>query len=158
MPRKVTDVMQTKSLVCLSPKDTVLHAVQLMMSHRASAVVVLEAGTIVGIVTERDITLKLVAGCCDPRSTTLGDIMTRAPDTLAPTARTREALRLMHENHYRHLPVEQDGKIIGMIEITDLFAEVHHELEDEVHECQSYISGSDYSITLPAEQSLLTRE
>ncbi|MEI6559105.1 MAG: CBS domain-containing protein, partial [Rhodospirillaceae bacterium] len=63
-----------------------------------------------------------------------------------PEARVIDALTFMRKRHYRHLPVVDDERVVGMVSIRNLFAVVTEQLEDEVHECEAFVFGSAYSV------------
>jgi CBS domain-containing protein len=70
---------------------------------------------LVGICTERDIVFRVVAKGLDARATQLADVMTPAPQTIAPDKPFGSALLMMHERGFRHLPVVQNGRVVGMV-------------------------------------------
>ena len=106
---------------------------------------VTEGRTLKGIVTERDMTTRVVAAGLDPDTTPLSSVMTADPDTLEPSATALAALDLMERHHYRHLPIAVDGEVVGMVSIRDLFAVVRTHLEDELRSREAYMFGSGYS-------------
>jgi Predicted signal-transduction protein containing cAMP-binding and CBS domains len=122
MKRKlVPDVVKSQELI-LVPEDTsVLTVSKLMAEKNIGAVLVVNHGALVGIVTERDLNNKVLATEIDPFATEVSTIMTRNPDTLPPDADASEALALMHSKHYRHLPITQGKRAVGIVSIRDLF-------------------------------------
>jgi len=120
----VPDVIREQRLVTLSTDDTVHAAVDLMAERRIGAVPVVDKGRLVGIFTERDVVTRVVRGSHDPQETTLGTVMTPDPETLAPGDTVREALDLMQEGHFRHLPVLDGDRLIGIVSIRDLYRSV----------------------------------
>lgn len=139
------DVIQPQELVCLSEGTTVRDAVTLMAERRIAAILVTEGRRLQGIFTERDLTVRVVAAGKDPATTTLGEVMTRNPDTLGPDAAASEALELMERHRYRHLPVVAGGEVVGIISIRDLFAVVREHLEGEIRDREEFMFGSGYS-------------
>lgn len=117
----VPDVVNGQSLVTLPSSASVLEAARLMAERRLGAILVLDQGALTGIVTERDIAVRVVAAGRDPARTRLGAVMTPDPDTLKPGATVRAALDLMARRGYRHLPVKQGKKLVGMVSIRDLY-------------------------------------
>jgi CBS domain-containing protein len=120
----VPDVIREQRLVMLSPRDTARTAVELMARRRIGAVPVVDKGRLVGIFTERDVVLRIVAAGRNADKTTLAKVMTPEPTTLAPTDSVRAALELMREGHFRHLPVVERGRLIGIVSIRDLYQSV----------------------------------
>lgn len=111
----VREVMERKRLVTAPPDTTVSAAAKLMAKHKVGAVLVVERENLVGIFTERDALLRVIARDRDVRTARLGDVMTRSPRTIGPEKSFGYALLLMHENGFRHVPVVENGKLIGMV-------------------------------------------
>lgn len=99
-------------------------------------------GRIRGILTERDILVRVVAGARDPDRTTVEEVMTTDCLTCRPHTTLNEARQVMRERRIRHLPVVSDrGMLVGMISIGDLNVVEHEELEATIHVMQAYIAG-----------------
>jgi len=111
----VRSVMERRKLLKAAPETLVSKAAKLMAAKNVGAVLVVEANCLVGIVSERDIAFRVVALGLDPQATRLADVMTRAPHTVDPDKPFGYALLVMQENGFRHLPVVQDGKILGIV-------------------------------------------
>ena len=111
----VRSVMERRKLLKAAPETLVSNAAKLMAAKNVGAVLVVEANCLVGIVSERDIAFRVVALGLDPQATRLADVMTRAPHTVDPDKPFGYALLVMQENGFRHLPVVQDGKILGIV-------------------------------------------
>jgi CBS domain-containing protein len=139
------DVIQKQELVCLPADTTVRAAALLMAERRIAAIMITEGRRLTGIFTERDLTVRVVAGGKDPATTTLGEVMTKSPDTLSPNAAASEALDLMERHRYRHLPVVQGDEVVGIVSIRDLFAVVREHLEGEIKDREEFMFGSGYS-------------
>ena len=120
----VPDVISEQRLVMLSPRDTAFTAVELMAKRRIGAVPIVDKGQLVGIFTERDVVLRIVAAGRDPKKTPLAKVMTADPDTLEPGDSVRSALDLMQAGHFRHLPVVERNRLIGIVSIRDLYQSV----------------------------------
>lgn len=112
---RLREVMDKRRLVKCAPSTTVAEAARLMADKGIGAVLVIDAGTLVGIFTERDAVFRVLASKLPAESTLLADVMTRDPATLDPEARFGTALALMHKNGFRHVPVVEAGKVIGMV-------------------------------------------
>ena len=113
--RPVKDVMRREKFLKAQPETPVGQVAKLMEGKSVGAVVVIAEDQIVGICTERDIVFRVVAKGLDPDATRLGDVMTACPQTIAPDKAFGYALLLMHERGFRHLPVVQNGKVVGMV-------------------------------------------
>jgi CBS domain-containing protein len=102
--------------VMLPPSMTVMMAARHMRSRNVSAVLVTEGDAeLVGIFTERDAIRRVLAEGRDPATTTLADVMTDNPDTVTPQDTALQAVRLMQAAQYRHVPIVDEGKAVGMV-------------------------------------------
>jgi CBS domain-containing protein len=107
--------MEQRKLVTVPPETTVRKAAKLMAKRHVGAVMVVDEQRLVGIFTERDAVFRVIARDVDSQTTRLVDVMTKAPITVAPDKSFGYALLVMHENGFRHLPVIENGKLIGVI-------------------------------------------
>ena len=107
--------MQRRKVLKAPPETLVSKAARLMADKNVGAVMVVEDERLVGIFTERDIVFRVVAQGLDARTTRLADVMTPAPDTVDPDKSFGYALLIMHERGFRHLPVIQDSKLVGIV-------------------------------------------
>jgi CBS domain-containing protein len=115
---QIRDIMHA-DVKAASAEDTFAHVATLLHEHAISSVVVMDGDRLSGIVTERDL-VNLVAEGKDPRTTTLGERMTRDLDTVGPRTDIAEAAEHMARLKIRHLPVVDQGKLVGIISIRDL--------------------------------------
>ena len=112
------------------------------------AVMVIDGARLVGIFTERDLLSKVVAMKRDPDTLRLSEVMTRDPDTIGPDETAFAALDMMRKRGYRHLPVMDAGRLIGMVSVRDLYSTALGELEEGLKERDAFISGSaGYGLT-----------
>lgn len=111
----VANLLEPRKLVVAGPRTSVSEAVRLMKDNEVGAVLVLQDGRLVGIFTERDAVYRVMAPGRDPTTTTLGEVMTRDPKTVAPDETFGYALLLMHEHGFRHAPVVRDGRPVGVV-------------------------------------------
>jgi len=143
MPRHIVpDVVDKQDLSSLRPDDTVLAAAKLMTRKKIGALLILEGEKLVGILSERDIAGRLVAKERSAAETKISEIMTADPETIGPKETAMDALHRMQQGGFRHLPVKEDDKIIGMVSIRDIYAAVREDLEEAVLEREAFISGS----------------
>ena len=144
--RIMPDIVKNQTICGQLETNTVYEAVCRMAFCDVAAIVVMDdEGILRGIVTERDITRRVVGRGLDPRTTTLGEIMTRDPDTLYPDDLATEALELMRSRSYRHLPVvESNNRVVGMVSIRDLYATVQRSLEEDLHQTEAFVFGERY--------------
>lgn len=110
----VRSVMRRKPLTA-APETFVRKAAKLMAARRVGSILIVEDHQLVGIFTERDMLVRVVARGLDAQVTRIADVMTRAPVTIDPDKPFGYALLVMHENGFRHLPVVEGGKLIGTL-------------------------------------------
>jgi CBS domain-containing protein len=120
--RKVRDIMSAAP-VCMAPGESVSAAARAMRQHGIGTVLVLTDGRLSGLVTDRDITVRVLAEHRDPGTTRIGDICGRELVILAPDDDLAEASRLVRERAVRRLPVLRDGTPVGVVSIADLAPE-----------------------------------
>ena len=113
--RPVRDVMEKSKALALSPDTTVRKAAELMVQKKTGAAMVVDQESLVGIFTERDALFRVIACGLDPGTTRLVDVMTAKPQTVEPGASYGYALVMMQENGFRHAPVVENGKPIGIV-------------------------------------------
>ena len=142
--RIVPDVVSGQNLATLNPDATVKQVAALMVDHHCAAVLVMNGDKLAGIFTERDITRRVVAEGRDPDTTKLADVMTPDPDTLSGDDLAGSALERMTERGYRHLPVVDDGKVVGMVSIRDLYRTAKEMLEADLRDREAFIFGDGY--------------
>jgi len=111
----IKSVLEPRRLVVAAPHTTVAEAAILMKKGKVGAVLVVEDGCLVGIFTERDALFRVIAPGLDPAKTALSDVMTRDPTTVAPDDTFGYALLLMHEKGFRHTPVVENGRPVGVL-------------------------------------------
>lgn len=150
MIRKIVpDVISDQTLCIVGPADTVRTAARLMRERKVAAVLVMEGEHLVGIITERDMTARVIAAGLNPEISTARDIMTADPDTLAPTDTASDAIRMMKRHNYRHLPVVDgapngEKRVVGMVSVRDLYAVYNTELEQDLAHRNAFIYGESY--------------
>ncbi len=143
--RIIPDIVSDQKLCVLSQQNTAREAAKQMAEKDIAAIVVTDGGgKLLGIVTERDLTRRVIAGNRDADKVTMGEIMTGNPDTLAPRDSALDALELMRTRKYRHLPVVDDGRVVGMVSIRDLYAAVKTALEKDIRETEAFVFGDRY--------------
>lgn len=140
----VKDILTRKGtqVASIQPGASVFEAAVFMNEHRIGALVVLDQGRLVGIVSERDILQRVVAQRRDPAETPVEEIMTTEVACCAPHTTLEEASGVMKNRRIRHLPVlDQAGELAGMISIGDLNAWQEHHQEMTIHLLHEYIYG-----------------
>ena len=144
-PRIIPGVVKNQTIRSLSAQNTAYEAAQLMVDSHISAVVITdENGDLEGIVTERDMVHRVLVTNTKAADLKLEDVMTKDPLTLSPNDSAMDALELMRERKFRHLPVTENGKVVGMVSIRDLYDATKAELEENVRETEAFVFGNRY--------------
>lgn len=144
--RIVPDIIENQELFTLSPSDSVRDAVRVMAERKIGAVLIKRNGELAGIFTERDVLTRIVDAGRDANATKLEEVMTESPDTLAPSDRAVDALMKMSSRGYRHLPVVDDGQLVGIVSIRDIFGAVQKELESDLAQRDQLIFDTGYGV------------
>jgi CBS domain-containing protein len=108
-------VMDRRKLLLAAPNTTVFEASKKMAAKSTGAVLVMRGEELIGILTERDAVYRVIAQGRDPATTTLAEVMTPSPKTVGPEKSFGYAMMVMHENGFRHLPVVENGKPVGLL-------------------------------------------
>ena len=147
MHRKIIpDIVQRLNIASVKVDDTVFECAKTMVDAHISALVVLDGdGILIGIITERDLTQRILAAGLDCKTTKVGDVMTANPDVLGPDDSAMDALELMQTRGYRHLPVAEDGKCGSIVSIRDLYTSAKEALEQDIRETEAFVFGDRYS-------------
>jgi CBS domain-containing protein len=128
----MSDIVRDQNPLILPPEMTVQQACQRMQKRRVGAVLVgKENGRLLGIFTGRDAVCRVVAKGKDASATTLADVMTQEPDTMPPVGTAIEALRLMKDGGFRHVPIVDDGRVVGIVSRGDFRATEQRRLDEE---------------------------
>ncbi len=126
----------------VSPESTVLEAVRLMADEKVGAVAIIEEGKLSGIFTERDLMIRIVLKGRDPATTRVGEVMT--PDCISAKKDMSmgEALLLMTEKHFRHLPVVDDEeRVLGLLSIRNLLQNRVDKLSQELDSVVAFFTS-----------------
>jgi CBS domain-containing protein len=133
----------SQTLCCVERNATARDAAQQMRERQIGAALVVESGKLLGIVTERDLVFRLLAAGGSP-DTPVVDLMTASPDTLGPEDTAVTALDRMRAGRYRHLPVVDGDRLIGMVSIRDLYDAVRSSLQEDLQSAETLIYGDQY--------------
>ncbi len=112
---RVKSVMDRKKKVVAKADVTVARAAKLMTQKNVGALMVVEGKRLIGIFTERDALVRVIAAGRDPATTTIGEVMTPEPVTVPPDEIFGRALLLMHDHGFRHVPVVDNGEPVGIV-------------------------------------------
>lgn len=119
---QIADLINDRDILTGNPLLTVRDAVRLMTDKRVGAVLVVEDGELVGIFTERDLLVSVVAPGLDPDATPLSEVMTVQPQTVTTEDGIEDVVAWMLSGRYRHLPVVEGGRLLGIVSQGDVMA------------------------------------
>jgi CBS domain-containing protein len=142
--KQVAQILRSKSdptIHTIGPNATVFDALKLMAEENIGALLIVEGETIVGMLSERDYARKVILMGRASKDTPIRDVMTTHVMYVSPQQSTEECMALMTESRLRHLPVLDDGKLIGLISIGDLVKDIISEQSFVIEQLQFYISG-----------------
>lgn len=125
----------------VSPSITVFEALQLLAEHEVGAMIVMDQGHLVGVISERDYTRKVALQGKNSKETKVADIMTREVITVTPDTGTRACMTLMSQKNIRHLPVVEGSVVVGMISIRDILNDIIADHEQTISELTHYINS-----------------
>ena len=125
----------------VSPDTMVYDAIKLMTEAKVGALLVMEDSKMVGIISERDYTRKIILETRLSRETPVRDIMTSDVLTVAHDQSIEDCMKIMSEYHIRHLPVAEDGNPIGMLSVMDVVKNIISEKDILIDQLEHYISG-----------------
>jgi len=139
----VKDVLDDKGrdLWTIAPEATVIDALKLMAEKSIGALVVMSGKKLVGIISERDYARKVILLGKSSIDTRVKDIMTASVYYVHPETLTQECMALMTKNRIRHLPVIQEGKLIGLISIGDIVKSIITQQKIAIDHLENYIMG-----------------
>jgi CBS domain-containing protein len=142
----VKDLMKVgnTSTVTIAPTDTVYRALQLMAENNVGSVVVCDGDQMVGIFTERDYCRKIILMGRSSLNTPVGEIMTKNMITVGREQTLEECLDLMNKYYIRHLPVADNGKLVGVVSMRDVMQMIISMKEDRIERLENYILGTEY--------------
>ncbi len=123
------------------PSTSVFDALRLLAEYGVGALVVMENGVLVGVVSERDYTRKVALQGKNSKETKVAEIMTPNVITVTPQTGTRACMTLMSQKKIRHLPVLDGSRVLGMISIRDLMDDIIADHEQTISQLTSYISS-----------------
>ncbi len=125
----------------ISPDATVYEALELMAEKNIGAVLVMEGDKLVGIFSERDYARRCILLNRRSKETAVRELMTPDVITISPSATIDDAMALMSEHHIRHLPVVEDGKVVGVVSIGDIVKAVIENQAHIISHLEGYITG-----------------
>jgi len=139
----IRDVIARKGseVATICPDATALEAADLMNARRIGALCVVEGDTLVGMFTERDLLTRVVSARVNPGNAKVRDLMTSQVITCGLDGKTEDCVAVMSHEHIRHLPVVEDGKLVGLISTGDLMALKVDEKQAFIDDLYQYLHG-----------------
>ena len=141
--KTVAELLRVKPsrVVSVRPEQTVLEAIKVLAQENIGAAIVMNGERIAGILSERDYTRKIVLKGRASDTTKVEEIMTPNVIVVSPRTKTRECMQLMTEKNIRHLPVVDEGRVVGMVSIRDIVSDIIADQDFTIEQLEHYISG-----------------
>jgi CBS domain-containing protein len=128
-------------VISVTPETPVLEVIRLMAEHGIGSVLVMRDGQLLGIATERDYARKVILKGRSSQSTPVSEIMSSPVVTIPPDKPIQSCMRMVTQRRIRHLPVVEDGMVIGLVSIGDLLKTLIEDQQHEIEQLQQYIAG-----------------
>jgi CBS domain-containing protein len=125
----------------VTPQDSVLRAIEIMATRHVGALLVMNQGALLGIISERDYARKVILKNRSSHDTAVSDIMTSPAVSVTPEDTVHHCMELMTNGRFRHLPVVKGGRVMGMLSIGDLVKAVIQEQSEHIEQLERYIAG-----------------
>ena len=141
--KTVNELLKAKPMrvVSVTPEMTVLEAIKVLAAEDVGAVMVMTGAQLVGILSERDYTRKVILQGRASNTTRVEEIMTHNVIVVSTRTKARECMALMTEKQIRHLPVVDGGRVIGMVSIRDIVSDIIADQDFTIEQLEHYISG-----------------
>ena len=141
--KTVAELLRAKParVVKVRPDQSVLEAIKVLASEDVGAAIVMVGDRLAGIMSERDYTRKVVLKGRASDTTRVEEIMTSTVIVVSPRTKTRECMALMTEKSIRHLPVVDEGRVVGMVSIRDIVGDIIADQDFTIEQLEHYIAG-----------------
>lgn len=141
--RAIQELLKKRNaeIYSLNPADSVYSALQQMADRNVGAMMVMDGGKLVGVFSERDYTRKIALAGLSSKTTKVSDIMSANVLSVGPRTSTEECMALMSQKKFRHLPIVDGDKVLGMISIRDIMDDIIAGHEETISQLQTYISS-----------------
>jgi CBS domain-containing protein len=139
----VSQLLKVKGnqIFSVAPHESVLRAIEIMATRYVGALLVMNEGQLLGIISERDYARKVILKNRSSHDTPVSDIMTSPAISVTPEDTVHHCMELMTEGRFRHLPVMKAGRVVGMLSIGDLVKAVIQEQTAHIEQLERYIAG-----------------
>jgi len=141
--KSVAELLKSKPtrVISVRPEQSVLEAIKVLASEDIGAAIVMSGARIAGIFSERDYTRKIVLKGRSSDTTKVEEIMTANVIVVSPRTKARECMQLMTDKNIRHLPVVDEGRVVGMVSIRDIVSDIIADQDFTIEQLEHYISG-----------------
>jgi CBS domain-containing protein len=141
--KTVAELLRQKParVVKVTPEMSVLEAIKVLAAEDIGAALVMSGDRLAGIVSERDYTRKVILKGRSSDTTRVEEIMTSSVVVVSPRTRGRECMALMTEKRFRHLPVVDEGRVVGMVSMRDIVGDIIADQDFTIEQLEHYISG-----------------
>lgn len=133
--------LKGNQIFSVAPHESVLRAIEIMATRYVGALLVMNEGTLLGIISERDYARKVILKNRSSHDTPVSDIMTSPEISVTPEDTVHHCMELMTEGRFRHLPVMKAGRVVGMLSIGDLVKAVIQDQTEHIQQLERYIAG-----------------
>ena len=135
------DQKKTAPIISLTSADSVFDALELMKGNKIRSIMIIEGGALKGIVTQGDCAIKVLLPGWNAKQTLLASIMTKDPVTVAMADELGTCMNTMANRSIRHLPVVDNGKVLGMVSIGDIVKDIIRQQGEQIKQLETYILG-----------------
>jgi CBS domain-containing protein len=125
----------------VEPADSVRHAIEVMATRHVGALLVMSQGSLIGIISERDYARKVILKNRSSQDTPVSEIMTSPAVTVTPAETVHHCMQVMTQGRFRHLPVVEGARVLGILSIGDLVKAVIEEQSEHIEQLERYIAG-----------------
>jgi CBS domain-containing protein len=141
--KTVAELLRAKParVVKVTPDQSVLDAIKILATENIGAAMVMSGERLAGIMSERDYTRKVILKGREAETTKVQEIMTSNVIVVNPRTKTRDCMAIMTEKGIRHLPVVDEGRVIGMVSIRDIVGDIIADQDFTIEQLEHYISG-----------------
>jgi len=134
-------MLKGNQIFSVAPHESVLRAIEIMATRYVGALLVMNEGTLLGIISERDYARKVILKNRSSHDTPVSDIMSSPAISVTPEDTVHHCMELMTEGRFRHLPVMKAGRVVGMLSIGDLVKAVIQDQTEHIQQLERYIAG-----------------
>lgn len=141
--KTISTLIKSRGMVwTVSPENTVLEALHVLAERNIGVVPVISAGALVGIFSERDYARRVILRGLTSKDTQIEEVMTKDVQTVGPDDNIEDCMKIVVSKGFRHLPIVEDGELIGVVSANDLLAEVIRSREMQMASLENLLSGA----------------